>query len=95
LKERFGFGVFANVRVQRSQVIEVSRRVGIFTKNLLANPERFLKERFGFGIIANPVVENANSAILSAVSAFSMPRACFVKATSFSASGIASLHFSC
>ena len=58
LKERFGFGVLAHRLVQRGQVIEADRRVGMFfTKNLLQDLERFLKERFGFGVLAHRLVQ--------------------------------------
>ena len=59
LVERFGFGVLAHSLVQRGQVIEAQRRVGMFwPKNLLPDPERFLKERFGFGILAHRLVQH-------------------------------------
>ena len=58
LKERFGFGVLAHSLVQRGQVIEAERRVGMFwPKNLLPDPERFLVERFGFGVLAHSLVQ--------------------------------------
>ena len=52
LKKRFGFGVFADVFVQLTQVFHAGCRVGMFwPKNLLPDPERFLKERLGFGVV--------------------------------------------
>ena len=50
--------LLAHRPVQRGQVIEAKRRVGMFwPKNLLANPERFLVERFGFGVLTHrPVI---------------------------------------
>ena len=54
LEERFGFGVLAHSLVQHGQVIEASRRVGMFwPKNLLPDPERFLKS--GSALAYSPI----------------------------------------
>ena len=58
LVEWLGFGVLAQILVQRGQVIEAKRCVGIFRpKNLLPDPERFLVEWLGFGVVPD-LLEN-------------------------------------
>ena len=68
LVERFGFGVLAHGVVQRGQVIEAIRHVGMFRpKDFLPDPERFLVERFGFGVLAHVLVQLARLLRLLAV----------------------------